>query len=256
GLDVAGTVVTTGAAVTRFKPGDEVFGISKGSFAEYAPARQDKLVSKPANLSLEQAAAVAVSGLTALQGLRDAGHLQQGQHVLINGASGGVGTFAVQIAKSLGAEVTGVCSTGNMAMVRSIGADHVIDYTKEDYTKGTQRYDVIIDTVGNHSLLDHRQVLKPDGIFVIVGAPSHDPWIGPLARFLNGYAISPFVSQKFVSFIADANRTDDLNTLRDLMQAGKVIPVIDRQYSLSEAPAAMRYLEKGHARGKVVISLE
>jgi len=156
----------------------------------------------------------------------------------------------------LGAEVTGVCSTGNVELVRSIGADHVIDYTKEDYTKGTQRYDLIFDTIGNHSLSDHRRVLDPHGIFVIVGATSNDPWIGPLARFLEGYAISPFVSQRFVGFIADANKTDDLNTLRDLMQAGMLRPVIDRQYSLSEVPVAIRYLEKGHARGKLVISLE
>jgi NADPH:quinone reductase-like Zn-dependent oxidoreductase len=175
---------------------------------------------------------------------------------LINGASGGVGTFAVQIAKSFGAEVTGVCSTSNVRMVRSIGADHVIDYTAQDYTKGVQRYDLIFDTVGSHSVLDERQVLTPHGTIVIVGAPSNDPWIGAFAGFLKGYFVSPFVSQRIVSFVADANKTDDLNTLRDLMQTGKVTPVIDRQYSLSEAPAAIRYLEMGHARGKLVISLE
>jgi len=255
GVDFSGTVEAVGKDIKLFKVGDEIFGTADGAFAEYVTSTEAGVVVKPTNITFQQAAAVPVAGLTALQGLRDKGLLRPGQKVLINGASGGVGTFAVQIAKSLGAEVTGVCSTRNMEMVRSIGADHVIDYTKEDYTKGTQRYDVIFDTVGNHSLLAHRRVLTAHGIFVIIGAPSEDPWIGPLARFLKGYAISPFVSQKFISFLADAGRTDDLNTLRELMQAGKLQPVIDRQYSLSEVPAAIRYLELGHARGKLVVNI-
>jgi NADPH:quinone reductase-like Zn-dependent oxidoreductase len=256
GVDFSGTVEAVGQEVKLFKVGDEIFGTADGALAEYVTSTEAGLALKPTNMTFQQAASVPIAGITALQGLRDKGRLQPGQKVLINGASGGVGTFAVQIAKSLGAEVTGVCSTGNVEMVRSIGADHVIDYTKEDYTKGTQRYDLIFDTVGNHSLSDHRHVLDPHGILVIVGAVSDDPWIGPLSRFLEGYVISPFVSQKFVGFIADANKTDDLNTLRDLMQAGALTPVIDRQYSLSEVPAAIRYLENGHARGKLVITVE
>jgi NADPH:quinone reductase-like Zn-dependent oxidoreductase len=256
GVDFSGTVEAIGKDVKLFKVGDPIFGTADGALAEYVTTTELGLALKPTNMSFQQSASVPIAGLTALQGLRDAGQIRPGQKILINGASGGVGTFAVQIAKSLGADVTGVCSTGNVGMVQSIGADRVIDYTKEDYTKGTQRYDLILDTVGNHSLSEHLHVLTPHGIFVIVGGQSGDPWIGPLARFFGGYAISPFVSQKFVSFLADANKTDDLNTLRDLMQAGKLTPVIDRQYSLGEVPAAMRYLEKGHARGKVVINLE
>jgi len=255
GVDFSGTVEAIGKDVKLFKVGDAIFGAADGALAEYVTSTEVGLSLKPTNMTFQQSASVPIAGITALQGLR-AGQVRPGQKILINGASGGVGTFAVQIAKSLGADVTGVCSTGNVEMVRSIGADRVIDYTKEDYTKGTQRYDLIFDTVGNHSLSEHLHVLNPHGIFVIVGGQSGDPWIGPLARFFNGYLISPFVSQKFVSFLADANKTDDLNTLRDLMQAGKLTPVIDRQYSLSEVPTAMRYLEKGHARGKVVISLE
>jgi NADPH:quinone reductase-like Zn-dependent oxidoreductase len=207
-------------------------------------------------MSFQQAAAVPVAGITALQGLRDKGLLRPGQKVLINGASGGVGTFAVQIAKSLGANVTGVCSSRNVEMVRSIGADRVIDYSAEDYTKGTQHYDVILDIIGNHSLLDNRSVLTADGIFVIVGAQSNEPWIGSLASFIKALLMAPFVHQKLVTLFADAGSTDDMNALRDLMQSGRLTPVIDRQYTLSEAPAAMRYLETGHARGKVVISME
>jgi NADPH:quinone reductase-like Zn-dependent oxidoreductase len=256
GVDFSGTVEAAGKDVKLFKPGDAIFGTADGALAEYVTSTEVGLALKATNMSFQQSAAVPIAGLTALQGLRDAGQIRPGQKILINGASGGVGTFAVQIAKSLGADVTGVCSTGNVEMVRSIGADHVIDYTKEDYTKGTQRYDLILDTVGNHSLSEHLHVLNPHGIFVIVGGQSTDPWLGPLARFFKGYLLSPFVSQKFVSFLADANKTDDLNSLRELMQTGKLTPVIDRQYSLSEVPAAMRYLEKGHARGKVVINLE
>jgi NADPH:quinone reductase-like Zn-dependent oxidoreductase len=256
GVDFSGTVEAIGADVKLFKVRDEIFGTADGALAEYVTSTEVGLAMKPTNMTFQQAASVPVAGLTALQGLRDAGHIRPGWKVLINGASGGVGTFAVQIAKSFGAEVTGVCSTSNVRMVRSIGADHVIDYTAQDYTKGVQRYDLIFDTVGSHSVLDERQVLTPHGTIVIVGAPSNDPWIGAFAGFLKGYFVSPFVSQRIVSFVADANKTDDLNTLRDLMQTGKVTPVIDRQYSLSEAPAAIRYLEMGHARGKLVISLE
>jgi NADPH:quinone reductase-like Zn-dependent oxidoreductase len=256
GVDFSGTVEAIGADVKLFKVRDEIFGTADGALAEYVTSTEVGLAMKPTNMSFQQAASVPVAGLTALQGLRDVGHIQPGWKVLINGASGGVGTFAVQIAKSFGAEVTGVCSTGNVQMVRSIGADHVIDYTAQDYTQGVQRYDLIFDTVGSHSLLDERQVLTPHGTIVIVGAPNSDPWIGPIAGFIKGYFLAPFVTQRIVSFVADANKTVDLNTLGDLMQTGKVTPVIDRQYRLSDAPAAIRYLELGHARGKLVINLE
>jgi NADPH:quinone reductase-like Zn-dependent oxidoreductase len=256
GVDFAGTVEAIGADVKLLKVGEEIFGTADGALAEYVTSTEVGLATKPTNMTFQQAASVPVAGLTALQGLRDAGQMRPGWKVLINGASGGVGTFAVQIAKALGAEVTGVCSTSNVQMVRSIGADHVIDYTAQDYTKGAQRYDLIFDTVGSHSVLDERHVLTPHGTIVIVGAPSNDPWIGPIAGFLKGYFISPFLAQRIVGVQADANKTDDLDTLRDLMQTGKVRPVIDRQYPLREAPAAIRYLEMGHARGKVVISLE
>jgi NADPH:quinone reductase-like Zn-dependent oxidoreductase len=256
GVDFSGTVEAVGKEVKLFKVGDEIFGTADGALAGYVTSTEVGLALKPTDITFQQAASVPIAGITALQGLRDKGRIQPGQKVLINGASGGVGTFAVQIAKSFGADVTGVCSTRNVEMVRSIGADQVIDYTKEDYTKGTQRYDRIFDTVGNHWLSDDRRVLTPRGTLVIVGAPSDDPWIGPLSRFLKAFVISPFVSQKLISFLADANKTDDLDTLRDLMQAGKLTPVIDRQYRLSETPAAIRYLETGHARGKVVIDLD
>jgi NADPH:quinone reductase-like Zn-dependent oxidoreductase len=255
GVDFSGTVESVGADIRLFKVGDEIFGTADGTLAAYATSTEVGLAMKPANVTFQQAASVPIAGLTALQGLRDAGRIRPGWKVLINGASGGVGTFAVQIAKAFGTEVTGVCSTRNVQMVRSIGADHVIDYTAEDYTKGTVRYDLIFDTVGNHSLLDERHVLTPHGTIAIVGAPSNDPWLG-LLGFLKGYFVSPFVSQRIVNFLTDANKTDDLNTLRDLMQSGKVTPVIDRQYSLSEAPAAIRYLETGHAHGKLIINLE
>jgi NADPH:quinone reductase-like Zn-dependent oxidoreductase len=256
GVDFAGTVEAVGKNVKRFKPGDEVFGGRDGAFAEYVTVRENRAVAlKPANVTFEQAASVPIAALTALQALRDKGRIQPGQKVLINGASGGVGTFAVQIAKSFGAEVTGVCSTRNVAMVRSIGADHVIDYTQEDFTKGGQRYDLILDNVGSHSLLEYRHALNPKGIFVIVGGPTNGQWIGPLAIPIKALMLSPFVSQKFLPFLAELNK-GDLTTLSDLMQAGKVTPVIDRRYQLSEVPAAIRYLEEGHARGKVVISVE
>ena len=256
GDDFSGTVEAIGKDVRLFKAGDEIFGTANGAFAEYVTSTEKGLALKPTNTTFQQAASVPIAGITALQGLRDKGLIRPGQRVLINGASGGVGTFAVQIAKSSGADVTAVCSIRNVEMVRFIGADHVIDYTKEDYTKGTQRYDVIFDTVGNHSLSDDRHVLTPHGILVIVGAQSNYPWIGSLARVLKVSLIAPFVSQKLVKLWADTNNTDDLNALRDLMQAGKLTPVIDRQYSLSEAPAAIQYLETGRARGKVIISLE
>jgi NADPH:quinone reductase-like Zn-dependent oxidoreductase len=258
GVDYAGTVEAVGKNIRQFKPGDEVFGGKTGAFAEYVVVREDRAVAlKPPNVTFEQAASVPIAGITALQAIRDKGKVQTGQKVLINGASGGVGTFAVQIAKSFGAEVTGVSSTRNLELVRSIGADHVIDYTREDFTKGGQQYDVILDNVGNHALLDITHVLKPKGIYIPIGGggPNDGKWIGPLIDLLKTLMMSPFVSQKFVPFLADLNNRD-LTVLRDLMQTGKVKPVIDRRYPLSETADAIRYVEKGHARGKVVIAVE
>jgi NADPH:quinone reductase-like Zn-dependent oxidoreductase len=260
GIDYAGTVEAVGRNVTQFKPGDEVFGAKNGAVAEYLCARADRgVVLKPTNISFEQAAAVPVAAITALQGLRDKGKIQAGQKVLINGASGGVGTFAVQIAKVLGAEVTGVCSMRNLEMVRSIGADHVIDYTKENFTKGAQRYDLIYDLVGNHSFSDRRRVLQPNGVCVLAGvggSGSNDGQMGPrLLGMLRALAGSPFVSQRFVFYIAQINKPD-LQLLSDLMQSGKITPVIDRQYKVDETVEAVRYLEQGRARGKVVITIE
>lgn len=255
GVDFAGTIEAVGKNVTRFKPGDEVFGGRTGAFAEYVVIPEDRaLALKPDSITFEQAAAVPIAGITALQALRDKGKLKPGQKVLINGASGGVGTFAVQIAKSLGAEVTGVCSTRNVEMVRSIGADHVFDYTKEDYTNSGQRYDLIIDMVGNHSLLANRKALEPDGVLVMVGGPKGD-WIAPLKNPLKALFLSPFVKQELVMVLAKLNN-EDLVILGDLMQAGKVTPVIDRRYELSEVEAAIRYSEEGRARGKIIIDLE
>lgn len=255
GVDFAGTVESVGKNVTQFKPGDEVFGGRTGAFAEYVSVGEDRaVVLKPPNLTFEQAAAVPVAAITALQGLRDKGRLQPGQKVLINGASGGVGTFAVQIAKSFGADVTGVCSTRNVDMVRSIGADRVIDYTREDFTKSGQRYDLILDNVGNRSLSECRRALNPKGKYVMVGGPA-GRWFDPLPRMLSASVLSRFVTQDMGAFVARLNK-EDLTILRDLMQAGKVTPVIDRRYRLSEVPAAIRYLEEGHARGKVVVTLE
>ena len=256
GVDFAGTVEAVGKNVTRFKPGDEVFGGKFGAFAEYVTVREDRaLALKPGNVTFEQAAAVPIAAVTALQALRDEGKIRPGQKVLINGASGGVGTFAVQIAKSFGAEVTGVCSTRNVDLVRSIGADHVIDYTREDFTKGTQHYDLIVDNVGTHSLLEYKRVLNPKGIYVMIGSTTSGNWFGWLAIPIEGLMLSPFVSQRFGMILADLKQ-DDLATLGTLMQSGKVIPVIDRRYRLSEAPVAMRYVEAGHARGKVVLTVE
>jgi len=258
GVDYAGTVEVVGRNINQFKPGDEVFGGRNGALAEYVTVLEDRaVVLKPANLTFEQAASVPVAAITALQGLRDKGKVQPGQKVLINGASGGVGTFAVQIAKSFGADVTGVCSTRNLDMVRSIGADRVIDYTKEDFTKGAQRYDLILDLVGNRSLSELRRVMKPGGITVLIGGggPDAGQWIGPLTGPIKGLMLSPFVSQQFVTLLADLNK-EDLTILADLLQAGKVTPVIDRRYRLNETAEAIAYLEEGHARGKIVITPE
>ena len=261
GVDFAGTVEAVGknpAAAGQFKPGDEVFGGKGGAFADYVCPRAGRAVAlKPANITFEQAASVNIAGITALQALRDKGKVQSGQKVLINGASGGVGTFAVQIAKSLGADVTGVCSTRNVDLVRSLGADHVIDYTKEDFTKTGKRYDVILDNVGNQPLLSFRRALIPKGKYVMIGGggPNDQGLIGPLFRPIKAMLLSPFVSQEMGMFMADTNQKD-LAVLADLMQSGKVKPVIDRTYKLSEVPAAIAYLEQGHARGKVVITVE
>lgn len=257
GIDCAGTVEAVGKNVTQFKPGDEVFGVANGSIAEYVCASERTLVTKPDNITFEQAGSVGVAGLTALQGLRNQGNIQPGQKVLVNGASGGVGTFAVQIAKALGAEVTAVCSPRNLETARSIGADHVIDYTKEDFTQGDQRYDVIFDNVGNHSIAERRRVLTPNGICVLAGmgsAGKHEGQWPRLVGNLKAFFVSPFISQKFKFFIAKTLKAD-LTVLRDLMQEGKVTPVIDRQYPMSETAEALRYLEEGHARGKVVITI-
>jgi len=258
GVDFAGMVEAVGKNVTQFKPGDEVFGGRDGAFAEYVCPRADRAVAlKPANITFEQAASVNIAGITALQAVRDKGKVQAGQKVLINGASGGVGTFAVQIAKSFGADVTGVCSTRNLDMVRSLGADHVIDYTKEDFTKSGQHYDAILDNVPNHSLSECRGVLTPEGKYVMIGGggPNDNRWIGPFGRLIQTMAVSPFVSQKMGMMMAELKKSD-LNILGDMMQSGKVKPVIDRTYKLSELPEAIRYLEEGHARGKVVITVE
>ena len=256
GVDFAGTVESVGKNVTRFKPGDEVFGGRTGAFGEYVSvAETGPLAMKPTNMSFEQAAAVPIAAITALQALRDKGNLRAGQSVLINGASGGVGTFAVQIAKVYGAKVTGVCSTRNLDLVRSIGADEVIDYTHEDFTRASQRYDLIIDTVGTHSLSDYRRVMKPDGALVIVGSLDKGLWLGPVMGLVDAKFYSSFVHQKIVFLLAELD-PKDLDTLRDWMQAGKVTPVIDRRYALSEVPEAIRYLEQGHARGKVIVTVD
>ena len=269
GVDVAGQVEAVGRSVTQFKVGNEVFGvcirdphasgvnvwICQGAFAEYVCAPESTVAIKPENVTFEQAAAAPVAALTALQGLRNTGHIQPGQTVLINGATGGVGTFAVQIAKSFGAEVTGVCSTRNVDLVRSIGADRVIDYTQEDFTKSGQRYDLVFDCIGNHALSACRRVLHPQGILIMAGTRSGRGMIGLFARLITALVVSRFVKQKLVTFLARPSK-EDLAIMRDLMANGKVTPVIDRCYSLSEVPEALRYLEEGHARGKVVITVE
>lgn len=253
GVDVSGEVVAIGRAVTQFKPGDAVFGAGRGVFAEYAVAREAKLILKPGNVSFEQAAAVPIAGLTALQGLRHKGHLQPGQKLLVNGAAGGVGTFAVQIAKSCGAMVTGVCSTRNVELVRSLGADKVIDYTRDDFTQDSERYDLILDNVGNRPMSALRQVLRSGGKCILVGgAKKLSAVLGGLLELL---VRSLVLRQKFTVFIARINR-DDLATICQLINAGKVTPSIDRRYSLDETANAIAYVEEGHARAKVVITFE
>ena len=252
GMDLAGVVSAVGAGVTRFQPGDEVFGIGKGTFAEYARAPENKLAPKPANLTFEQAGVVAISGLTALQALRDHAKVQPGQRVLVIGASGGVGTYAVQLAKAYGAHVTGVCSTTKVDLVRSIGADQVIDYTRDDFADSDNRYDVIIDIGGNSPLSRLREALTADGTLVVVGGETGGRWLGGYDRQLRAPVLSRFVSQKLATFVSSEN-LPDLLVLKELIEGGKVTPVIDRTYPLSEAPKAIRYMEEGHARGKVVI---
>jgi NADPH:quinone reductase-like Zn-dependent oxidoreductase len=253
GTDVAGIVEAVGKTVAQLQPGDEVFGWSKGAFAEFVSVSEDALVLKPTDLTFEQVAAVGVSAFTALQALRDHGKVRPGQKVLITGASGGVGTFAVQIAKSFGAEVTGVCSTRNVDMVRSIGADHVIDYTQEDFTKSEQRYDLILDNVGSHSLSATRHALTPDGILLANGAPVSG-WIGGLSHFASAFVSSLFVSQQGRPFVSMPNR-EDLATLKGLAESGTITPVIDRTYPLSETAEAMTHVGEGHAQGKTVITV-
>ncbi len=251
GADIAGRVEAVGRNVKQFQPDDEVFGTIKGGFAEYVCARENALALKPANMSFEEAAAVPMAAVTALQGLRDKGQIQPGQKVLINGASGGVGTFAVQIAKSFGAEVTGVCSTRNLDMARSIGADHVIDYTQEDFTQNGQRYDLILAANGYHSISDYKRALSPRGTYVMTG--------GSMAQFFQVLLLGPWISmtgsKKMGNLLAKLNQKD-LVFMKELLEAGKVVPVIERRYALSQVAEALRYLEEGHAQGKVVITLE
>jgi NADPH:quinone reductase-like Zn-dependent oxidoreductase len=264
GVDFAGTVEAVGRDVTEFRPGDEVFGGREGAFAEYvcvrsaAPLRRRFpsfiVAPKPANLTFEQAAAVPVAALTALQGLRDKGQIQPGQHVLINGASGGVGTFAVQIAKALGAEVSAVCSTRNVDMVRSLGADHVIDYTREDFTRSDRRYDLMLDIAGSRSWSECRRVLNPQATLVMVGAPKGNRLIGPLSHIVKVRLAALRSSQNVVFFVANLNKAD-MAVLRDLLEAGKVTPVIDGRYDLSQTVDALRYMGEGHAQGKLVITV-
>jgi NADPH:quinone reductase-like Zn-dependent oxidoreductase len=255
GVDFAGVVEALGPNVSEFKVGDEVFGAHGGAFAEYiSVSANGSIALKPQNLSFEQAATLPVAAVTALQGLRDHGKVGPGTKVLINGASGGVGTFAVQIAKALGAEVTGVCSTRNVEMVRAIGADHVIDYTQRNFTEAAERYDVVLDNVGNHGLLEVRQILKPRGRLVIVGGPKADPWLGPVAAPLKAMLLSPFIDEHMAMFIAQVS-AEDLNVLAELARSGKIVPTIDRRYALADVADAMRYLATQRARGKVVIEI-
>ena len=254
GREVSGRVEGVGREVTRFRPGDEVMGIAEGSFAEYACAREDKLARKPANLSFEQAAAVPVSASTALQGLRDQGTLQPGQKVLVIGAAGGVGSYAVQLAKAFGAEVTGVCSTSQVDLVRSLGADEVIDYTREEFADRAHRYDLILDTAGRRPLSHLRRALTRRGTLVIVGGEGGDRWTGGMGRQLRALAISPFLRQRLRMFV-NKERHEELELLTELIEAGKVTPVIDRIYPLGEAPEAIRQLVDGHLRGKLVITV-
>lgn len=255
GRDLAGIVEAIGENVTGFQPGDEVFGTSEGSFADYASAREDRIAPKPRNLTFEQAATVPISAQTALQALRDAGQVRPGQSVLIIGAAGGVGSFAVQLAKSLGAHVTGVCSTTKLDLVRSLGADDVIDYTREEFADRAHHYDLIIDTAGNRSLSHLRRALAPEGTLVIVGGEGGGPWIGLLSRMIRTPMLAPFVRPQKLRVLSSTERKKDLQILSELIESGKVTPIIDRTYPLSEVPDAIRYLEKGHSRGKVVIAV-
>ena len=255
GVDVAGVIEAVGPNVKRFKVGDAVFGGAKGAYAEYALGRdQGSLTHKPDALSFEEAAGIPIAGITALQGLRDHGKLKAGQKVLINGASGGVGIYAVQIAKAMGAEVTGVCSTRNVEMVKSLGADFVIDYTRANFTEGEQRYDLILDNVGNHSYFDLADVTTPEGIIVTVGGQKADPWMGPIWRVTGRAAVSPFIKQEMPFYIAKMNK-EDMGYLADLAQQGKLRTVIDRTFPLEQAGAALEYLGGGHARGKVIVTV-
>jgi NADPH:quinone reductase-like Zn-dependent oxidoreductase len=254
GTDVAGTIEAVGSAVTRFEVGDDVFGASDGSYADFTAASESKVARKPSNLTYEQAAAVPMAGLVALQALRDHGHVGPGQKVLINGASGGIGTFAIQIAKALGAHVTGVTSTRNVALVRSLGADEVIDYTKDDFTAIDRQYDFILDNVSNHSLSELRRALTPSGVLVPNGGNFANRWFAGGGRILRAVVLSQFISQKLRNFLVSTT-AEDLDALRDLIEAGKVTPVIDRAYPLEEARAAIDHVSAGHARGKVAITV-
>lgn len=255
GLDVSGAVVAVGSEVTRFQPGDEVFGMSRGAFAEYAAVLEDKLAHKPANLSFEQAAVVPISGGTAIQALRDSGHLEAGQRVLVIGASGGVGTYAVQLAKTFGADVTGVSSTAKVDLVRSNGADHVVDYSQDDYLDGSEKYDLILDIGGNNNLSRLRGALTPKGTLVIVGGEEGGSLTGGFGRQLRALVVSMFVSQR-LTMLASKERHSDLEALRPFLESGQVTPTIDRNYTLAEVPEAMRHLEAGLARGKIAIAVK
>jgi NADPH:quinone reductase-like Zn-dependent oxidoreductase len=254
GGDLAGVVEAVGKGVTRFQPGDEVFGIGKGTYADYACAPETKLAPKPANLTFEEAATIAVSGLTALQGLRDRGRVAPGETVLVLGGSGGVGTFAVQLAKAFGAEVTAVCSTTKVDLVRALGADHVLDYTREDFADGQRHYDLVLDIGGNSSLSRLRRALAPKGTLVITGGETDGRWLGGTDRQLRALLLSPFVNQKLRTFVCSENH-EDMIVLKELIEAGKITPAIDRAYPLNDAAKAIRYVEEGRARGKVVITV-
>ncbi|MGY0236732.1 NAD(P)-dependent alcohol dehydrogenase [Longispora urticae] len=253
GVDLAGTVEAVGGAVTRFRPGDEVFGMKGGAFAEYVAVPADRLAAKPVNLTFEQAAAVPMAAITALQALRDAGGIRPGQRVLVNGASGGVGSFAVQIARSLGAEVTAVCATRNVETVRALGVDRVVDRTREDYVRSGP-FDLVLDVAGDRTLADRRRALTPTGTLVVVGGPKRNRWIGPLGSLLRANLASRFTDQRLVGMLAKVNHVD-LECLRDLIEAGRVAPVIERTYPLREAAEAVRYVAAGHTRGKVVLTV-
>lgn len=256
GVDFAGVVEAVGRDVRRFRPGDAVFGGRSGALAEYIVVRESRAIAhKPDNASFEAMAAIPIAAITALQGLRDHGRLRAGQKVLINGASGGVGTFAVQIAKAMGAEVTGVCSTRNLDLVRSLGADHVIDYTRTDFTREAQRYDVILDNAGNHGLLDTRRALVPGGSLVIVGGPKQERWLGPLSRALQASLLAPFLDEHLAKFYAELNG-EDLVWLADLVRDGRLTPIVEQTYTLERFADAFRHLETGRARGKLVVHME